>query len=160
MYNIRHGKLRPREGAVVVEFALLLPILLLFFAAMIEISRALLLQHTVDSAAYEGARSAMVPGADAEDAVKAAMELLDSAKLKHGKITVEPTEITELTPVISVTVEVPLTANCWTTPLWFKKEKIRSEVTLICERPPMVQLTGLPMLQQKGLVSQLLDTAL
>ena len=52
-----------RSGAVLVEFALVLPVIMFTFACMVEISRVMLLQHTADTAAYEGARSAMVPGA-------------------------------------------------------------------------------------------------
>ncbi len=102
----------------------------------------------------------MIPGASSEDAKRAALELLNLAKLKDGQVTVEPSDITETTAVITVSVKVPLAENCWTTPLWFKSEKIESAVTLICERPPMIQLTGIPKLQEKGLVNSLLDTLL
>ncbi len=47
-----------RPGVVMIEFAIVLPVILFSFACMIEISRVLLLQHTADTAAYEGARNA------------------------------------------------------------------------------------------------------
>ena len=61
----------PRKGAVLVEFAFVLPVILFSFAAMFEISRVLLLQHTADTDAYKGARIAMLPGATAADATDA-----------------------------------------------------------------------------------------
>lgn len=138
------------RGAALVEFAMVLPILMMFFYGMIELSRVLLLQHTVDTASYEGARSAIVPGASSQDAVDSASKLLATGKLKSATITVTPTVITEETPVITVLVEVPIRENAWLTPFWFKKGSVKSEVTLITERPPIVQLTGIPQLKAKS----------
>ncbi len=64
-------------------------------------------------------------------------------------MTVEPTEITEETAFITVMVEVPVNTNLWLKPIWFKCETIKSQVTLKCERPPMVTLTGLPALKAR-----------
>lgn len=139
-----------KRGAALVEFAMVLPILMMFFYGMIELSRVLLLQHTVDTASYEGARSAIVPGAISQDAIDCATKLLATGKLKSAKITVTPTVITEDTPVITVLVEVPIRENAWLTPFWFKKGSVKSEVTLITERPPVVQLTGVPQLKAKS----------
>lgn len=139
-----------KRGAALVEFAMVMPILMMFFYGMIELSRVLLLQHTVDTASYEGARFAIVPGATSQDAVDCASKLLATGKLKSAKITVTPTVITEDTPVITVLVEVPIRENAWMTPFWFKKGSVKSEVTLITERPPIIQLTGVPQLKAKS----------
>lgn len=139
-----------KRGAALVEFAMVMPILMMFFYGMIELSRVLLLQHTVDTASYEGARSAIVPGATSQDAIDCASKLLTTGKLKSAKITVDPTLITEDTPVITVLVEVPIRENAWMTPFWFKKGSVKSEVTLITERPPIIQLTGVPQLKAKS----------
>ena len=138
-----------RSGALLVECALILPVIFVFFAGMIEISRVLLLQHTADTAAYEGARDAMVPGATSEDARNSAQELLRAAGLRRTTVTVMPEDINEETSLITVMVEVPLTSNYWITPFWFTRAKLTSEVTLFCERPPQVTLTGVPKLKLK-----------
>lgn len=143
----RISRLATRNGAALVEFAVVLPIILLIFAGMIEISRVLLLQHSADTAAYEGARSAMVPGASSDEAVKAAQTLLLAAKLNSSTITVTPQLITEEPPLITVRVEIPIAANAWIAPFWFSNNCVTSEVTLFCERPPVVQLTGVPALK-------------
>ncbi len=70
-----------RRGAAIVEFSLVMPIILLFFTTMIELSRVLMLQHTADTAAYEAARSAMVPGGKAQDAHNAANSLCEQIDL-------------------------------------------------------------------------------
>ncbi len=139
-----------RDGAVAVEFAMLLPIILLFFGAMIETSRALLLQHTVDAAAYEGARAGMVPGGSSSDARAAAMVMLEASRLKNAVVTVDPEVLTEETALISVTVQVPVADNCWTSPMWFTAPYIKSQVTLFCERPPLITLTGIPKIKKNG----------
>jgi hypothetical protein len=142
-----HLPAKGRRGAALVEFAVVFPISLFIFAGMIEISRVLLLQHSADTAAYEGARSAMVPGATSGEATEAARALLQAAKLKSSKITVIPLVITESTPLITVRVEIPISPNAWISPSWFKDIKVTSESTLFCERPPMIQLTGIPQQQ-------------
>ncbi len=144
--RIRH---KHRRGATMVETAFALPIVFLFFTGMIEISRVLLLQHSVDTAAYEGARCAMVPGSTKDEAVAAANALLTAAKLKSAIITVQPDPISETTALINVRIELPVSANSWITPFWFRGSVI-SEVTLITERPAVVQLTGVPALKAKA----------
>ena len=150
--HARSGNCRAesRRGAAIVEFAIVLPTVLLIFAGMIEISRVLLLQHSADTAAYEGARSGMVPGATSDEASKAAQLLLLAAGLRSTSITVTPTVITEDTPIITVRVEVPIAQNAWISPHWFKNSMVISEISLFCERPPMVLLTGVPTIEAKS----------
>jgi Flp pilus assembly protein TadG len=140
---------RTRAGATLVEFAVVLPVVMLFFAAMVETSRALLLRHTADTAAYEGARSGMVPGATTEQARQAAQALLDAAGLRRTSVSVTPEELTEESSLITVHVEVPVTSNSWIAPVWFTRGSVVSEVTLFCERPPLVQLTAVPAIKAK-----------
>ncbi len=78
-----------RAGAALVELALVLPILFLFFVGIVEVSRILLLQHSIDTAAYEGARAGMVPGATAAEAKAAAVQLLTAARLKDATISID-----------------------------------------------------------------------
>lgn len=148
LFNKKRAKYR--GGAAIVEFAIALPIVLLIFTGMIEISRVLLLQHSADTAAYEGARCGMVPGATSDEASKAAQLLVGAAGLKSASVTVTPTVITEDTPLITVRVEVPIAPNAWISPQWFRNSRVVSEITLFCERPPMVQLTGVPDMTAKS----------
>lgn len=147
--NNRPFRLRRQRGAVLVEFAVVLPVAFLLFMAFLEISHALLLQHSVDTAAYEGARHAMVPGAKASEAVIAASKLCKSARLKDYQVIVDPEVITEETPFITVRVEIPVSSNALGGSFFFKSKRLSSQVTLMCERPPMVQLTGIPVLGTK-----------
>lgn len=148
--NNRPFRLRRQRGAVLVEFAVVLPVAFLLFMAFLEISHALLLQHSVDTAAYEGARHAMVPGAKASEAVIAASKLCKSARLKDYQVIVDPEVITEETPFITVRVEIPVSSNALGGSFFFKSKRLSSRVTLMCERPPMIQLTGIPKIREEA----------
>lgn len=143
-------KYTKREGAALVEFSIVLPILFLLFAAMLEIGRMLLLQQTADTAAYEGARHAMVPGATAEEAVEAARILLKQSRIVNAKVVIDPAELDEKTAAISVHVAIPLNKNCWFFKTWSSNKNVTSDVTLIAERVPFVQLTGIDEIHKKA----------
>ncbi len=138
-----------RMGAALVEMAIVIPVILVITGGLLEVSRLLMLHHTADTAAYEGARAAMVPGATAAEAVETVELLLTDAGCIWTSITVEPATITEETPLITVSVEMPLNKNSWITSHGFVDIIIRSEVTLFSERPPATRLTGLPSLKAK-----------
>ena len=60
----------------------------------------------------EGARAGMLPGAEAQDCIDAAQNLLDKIGIQNSTITVDPTTITPTTETVSVTVSIPLDDNC------------------------------------------------
>lgn len=140
---------RARRGAMLVEFAMVLPLIMIITFAMIEISRLMMLQHTADTAAYEGARHAMVPGANAKEAATAAQEMLDAAGLRDTTVYVSPSEILESTPLITVRVDVPVASNAWLSFFRVGGYDVTSEVTMYCERPAVVRLSGRPKLKIK-----------
>ncbi|QDV84895.1 TadE/TadG family type IV pilus assembly protein [Planctomycetes bacterium TBK1r] len=141
-------KRKPR-GATTIEFALVFPLILLFFAFMFEVSRVLMLQHTADTAAYEAARAAMVPGATAAEAEQVAQQLVDDAGFSLVDIQVTPTDITDETALITVSVSIPVNNNSWIAPTQFANFVVNSEVTLMCERPPLIKLSALTDLGAK-----------
>lgn len=140
-----------RCGAALVEFALILPIILVFLFALLEFSRVLMLKHTADTAAYEGARSAIVAGASAQSARVSAESLLQSARIRSWNIKVSPSLIDERTGSVTVHVEIPVVENSWISPFFFQDHLVSSSVSLITERPPAVQLTGVPKTDNAGL---------
>ncbi len=113
-----------------------MPIVFTICFGLIEISRLLMLQHTADAAAYEAAREGMVPGATANEAIAAARVLLDADGLKGTSVTVSPDVITESTPVLTVTVSIPISQNSWLNFFSVGSSMITSEMSIYCERPP------------------------
>lgn len=143
------GPQQHRSGAVLVELALTLPILFLLMAALIELSRVMLIKNTADTAAYEGARAGIVVGASPQTCEDAAASLLQATRMKSWCIDVEPEVFDENTPKVTVSVTLPVAANSWISPFFFKQMDVTSTVTLVCERPSSVQLTGIPKVKVK-----------
>lgn len=105
-----------RRGAVVVEFALTVPLLFLILFASLELSHANMVFNVAEAAAYEGAREGIVPGATAAECQASAQRLLDIAKVRGTTITVAPADLTTDTDTIQVTISVPYAANSIVTP--------------------------------------------
>jgi hypothetical protein len=108
-----------------------------------------MLQHTADSAAYEAARAAMVPGASASEGQQVAQDMVDAAGLTSVSIQVTPSPITEASGLVTVKVDIPVNQNSWIAPDQFANFVVTSEVTLMCERPPMLKLSALSELRAK-----------
>ena len=124
-----------RSGATAVEFAIVLPILVLFTLGAIEFSRANMLRNSIENAAFEGARRGIVPGASSVQATAAAQDLLDILRIKDSTITVAPSNINRDTEEVTVTVSTPMSrANHFMTPRFLLGKTLRASVTLTCER--------------------------
>src|SRR5882724_11725207 len=83
-----------RTGAVAVEFAITAPIFFLFLLAAFEFGWLNVMRHTADNAAYEAARSVMVPGASAAEATAKATSVLNVVGARGAKINITPSTIT------------------------------------------------------------------
>lgn len=136
-------ELHDRRGAMLVEIAILLPIIFTMIAAFLELSRAWMLKQSADSAAYEGARAAIVAGAVPSDGRVAAETLLKSSGIKTWRVSIDPAVIVEDTNHVTISVTIPVAGNTWISPFFFKNAEVASSVTLITERPAAVQLSGL-----------------
>ena len=123
-----------RRGAMLVEFALVAPILFLLFFAMIEFGRFNFIRHGIDTAAYEGARSGIVPGATVNDVTASVNSILDAAFVSKSTVTVVPTVITSQTTEVTVKVEVALAENGWVIPRFFKQTTLTRTCTLAREQ--------------------------
>ncbi|ADB19156.1 TadE family protein [Pirellula staleyi DSM 6068] len=104
---------RARSAAVTVEFALTIPLLFLLFFGMIEFARIAMIENSVENAAYEGARAAIVPGGTSTSAQTAAQSALSAAMISGATVSVTPSNITIATTSVTVDVSVPLNSNTW-----------------------------------------------
>jgi Flp pilus assembly protein TadG len=79
------------RGATAVEFALVLPVLLLMVLGMLEFSRAYNAQISLSGAAREGAREMAIHG-DADDAIAAAIAASPTVNpaVTAAQITIAP----------------------------------------------------------------------
>lgn len=100
---------RRQQGSVLVEFALLLPLLVLVLFGITEFGRAFAAYLALSHAAREGVRIASLGASDAEieQLVKSRAAAVDSSKLQ---VTVTPEESQRLSgSVVSVKVEYVFT---------------------------------------------------
>jgi Flp pilus assembly protein TadG len=99
---------QPERGAAAVEFALILPVLILLIVGMLEFSRAYNAQLSLTNAAREGARVMAVhnSAALARTAAIGAGVALEPA-LTSGDITVTPATCTS-TGTVKVTIDYDL----------------------------------------------------
>lgn len=105
---------RNERGAAAVEFALVLPLLVLLFAGIAELGRVFYLQATLAGAAREGVR-VMALQNNATAAVTAVKSAAGSVALSDGQILVTPgTGACKSTPTTPVQATVTIT---FTTPL-------------------------------------------
>jgi Flp pilus assembly protein TadG len=130
----RHTASRRRSGAVIVEFAICVPILFLFFFAALEFSRVNMIRQTIENAAYEGSRRGIVPGATADDCRNAAQLVLNTVATNNAQITVTPSVITPDTSQVTVAISVPVDSNSWVTPFFFKNKTLSNSMTMRRER--------------------------
>jgi Flp pilus assembly protein TadG len=125
---------RARWGVVTVEFALCVPILLLFFFAALEFSRVNMIRQTVENAVYEGCRRGIVPGATAANCRASAQAVLNTISVHGATINVTPGVITQDTPEVTVSVSIPINNNSWVAPMFFNGKTVANSMTLRRER--------------------------
>ena len=119
-----------RRGSALVEFAICAPIIFSVIFASFEFCRVDMIRHTMDNAAYEGARKAIVPGATAATARDSANSLLAILSVRDAVVTISPSTITPQTPQVTVSIDVPLTRNSWGAPLFFNRKSLSASCTL------------------------------
>src|SRR4029077_9900959 len=113
--RVRYAR-RSRRGATVVEFALTLPIFLLFLMAAFEFGWMNVVRHTADNAAYEAARTAIVPGATSAEVTAKANAVLKVIGVRGAAVTLNPSTITDATKQVTVSVDVPMKSNALVVP--------------------------------------------
>ena len=125
-----------RRGAATVEFALVVPVFFLLLFGTIEFSRMNMLRHSTASAAFEGARTAIVQGATADDVRTRATAILGAVgvTLAAEDVQVTPATLRNSTPEVTVTVTVPLSDHFWITPRFLGAGIARSSFTLQRDR--------------------------
>jgi Flp pilus assembly protein TadG len=142
------GRRRPsawtRRAVTAVEFAIVVPIVVLLFLASVEFARFSMLRHVIDNASYEAARWVVVPGANVDEAKERALAMLDVLGVRNAEITVSPSPILETTPAVTVRIDVKTLDNQWIMPLYTGEVLARSETTLLTERVPIIQVEGVP----------------
>lgn len=110
------------RGAVAVEFAIVAPVLFMILFAALEIGFANMMYHSTEAAAYEGARVAIVPGATAAEATRAAQSVLRSAGISSATIQITPGDLSQDTDLVSVQISVNYRDNTTLPPFYITNQ--------------------------------------
>jgi Flp pilus assembly protein TadG len=113
LFRYRQSQSGERRGVTTVEVALTFPILMLILTLSIEAARLNTLRNTLENAAYEGARRAIVPGASSTDIQTSVLSILRSINAKNAVVTINPATLGNSTGPVTVTVDVPIASNSW-----------------------------------------------
>jgi Flp pilus assembly protein TadG len=107
IHRVHARRLRGERGAVAVEFALVVPLLLLFLFSLISVARAFQVQATLSAAAREAARTMALEndGGAARDAAVFAAST-SSVPLSGSQISISPGSCTGASPDTNVTVTI------------------------------------------------------
>ncbi len=100
-----------RRGASVVEFALVAPVFFLLVFGMIEYGRMVMVQQVLTNATREGARRAVLDGANVDDIKQHVVDYLHSSAITaatKSDVTVEPDPLSSAQAGDPVTVRVEI----------------------------------------------------
>ncbi|MDP1564021.1 MAG: pilus assembly protein [Pirellulaceae bacterium] len=100
-----------RNGATTVELAMVLPIFFALLFAAFELGHANLMRQGAESAAYEAARAAIVPGSTNADVQNAARRVLDTVGVAQFTLTTQPANLQTPSDELEVNIAVPLDQN-------------------------------------------------
>jgi len=116
-----------RRGTALVEFAICLPLLTVLLLGTIEASSMIFLKQSLTIAAYEGARTALRPGATAAGVIADCTQITTDRGLHDVTVTLTPDNLTNLPAGDFITVQV--SAPCESNSLfatWFYKSQVLS----------------------------------
>jgi hypothetical protein len=101
----REGLLRCERGQSVVEFALVLPLLVLFVFGATEFSRAWLTVNVLAAASREGCRLAAVTGPHVDDVIARVHEVCGAGRVTPTDVVVTGPDPADPDRRVTVTVE-------------------------------------------------------
>lgn len=128
-----HGK-QKRQGAVVAELAVCIPVLLLISISLIELTSLIFVRQALAAAAYEGAHEGVQPAATSADAVAAAQRILQERRIEGASVSVSPNIAS--VPVgefFTVTVSAPSGPNSIAIVGAFNSSTLSSQATAMKE---------------------------
>lgn len=126
-------QLPSRRGALTVEVAICLPILITFLFACYEVAHANMLLHATESAAYEAARVGIVPGAKPDKIREAAAFVLNSVGVRNFTLTMTPDPITTKTNSVKIVILVPFRGNTSVSQMFVRDPTFRGQCELTRE---------------------------
>ncbi|MEM7782809.1 MAG: TadE family protein [Planctomycetota bacterium] len=123
-----------RQGAAIVELAVCLPILILITVGTISSTSIIFLKQSLKIAAYEGARVAIVPGAESGSVVAEVQSILSQRSVTGAVIDVTPdVRSSSQGTTITVTIDAPASGNGFFIETFFSGRSFSESVSVMKE---------------------------
>ncbi|TWT31178.1 TadE-like protein [Posidoniimonas corsicana] len=126
---------RRRRGVAATEFAVCLPMLMLLLLGMLECCTMIFLKQSLAVAAYEGAHTALAPGATDADVQAACTGILNDRRVVGGAAQILPGPLSSLSEgdYVQVQVTAPTDANAILPARFFRGRVLQSTATMMKE---------------------------
>jgi Flp pilus assembly protein TadG len=135
LMNKRHRSANLSKGLATVEAAMCLPIITLLMLSTIDACTMIFLKQSLTIAAYEGGRTALIPGATASNIESDCLQLVADRSINDAQIVLQPSkpEIAKAGSRISVTVSAPCGANSVIPSLFFQGRTLSATAHMMKE---------------------------
>ncbi len=100
------NKIGNEQGSATLEFAIVLPMLLMFLFGIIEFGRVMSVRSVLNSSAREGARVAILPGATNSDVLAKINQELSHAGLSYDDFEFTPSDLSTAPRDNPITIRV------------------------------------------------------
>ena len=126
---------RKCRGVAAVEFAVCLPVIVLLVIGTMEACSMIFLKQSLSVAAYEGARTAIIPGVTTAQVRTACEQVLDDRHIEGGLVTISPSNVDALNPgdFVDVTVSAPSSANSVVPNTFYRGRTITANASMMIE---------------------------
>lgn len=132
----RKGRLKAqRQGVAAVELAVMSPIIILLIVASIDACSMIYLKQSLTIAAYEGGRTAVLPGMNAADIEVDCTAVLTDRDIADADIDISPSNLNSADagdPIV-VTVTAPCDANAILPGLFFGGRTVEGRAEVMKE---------------------------
>ena len=118
-----------------VEFAICLPVLTLLLMATLEANTMIFLKQSLTIAAYEGGRTALVPGATSADVTADCQQVLIDRGIQGATVNLNPNNIGSVQAgnYIEIVVTAPCNSNAILPGSFFQGRTMTGQVSVMKE---------------------------
>jgi len=124
-----------RRAVAIVEFACVLPMLLLILLGTLESTSMIYRQQTISIAAYEGCRVALIPKITRGQVDAAINQIMTDRRIRNAQITIIPNDFVNAPAqtIIEVRVTAPAAGNSIIAPRFFANRSLTGSCFMMKE---------------------------